>query len=276
MKFNSQEQEAAYRRAMSHAYKAVAFDIDGTLTKLGNLRIPRKLSEKLGELAGKLPFIICSGRDIEHIKLKIHAITGRKKYFIVCENGGAGYVYDCKSSAHKQLFEVIWPDKIITAAELSLLLDKKFPWKIVVQARAHSVILYFHAFFYIFPPLVKKLSSLLARATKRFLEKEGLSEYFNIEDSGIGVIVLPQASGKGKAIKKISTLLKIPLRDFLVVGDMPEDGKNDCEFLSGKYGTAFTVGKTTSNIYPLPVYNPQGKKLSGPEGTYCLLKTLVI
>ncbi len=284
MKFNSKEQETAYHRAMKHPFKAVAFDVDGTLTKLAKTHIPHKLSEKLGALIGKVPFIICSGRDIDHIKLKVSAIcayrkgakTGREKYFVICENGGSGYVYNCKTSKYKQIFEVPWPDNIITLDELSHLLEKKMPWKIITLPRAHSIVLHFPAFFYIVPILIRHLSALLALSLRRILKKEGLDNYFNVEDSGIGAIIIPKQSGKGKAIKILSTLLKIPLRDFLVVGDMPEPGKNDCEFLSGKYGTAFTVGKQTHNVFPLPVYNEHGKKLSGPEGTYCLLKNIVI
>lgn len=284
MKFNSKEQEAAYRRAMKHAFKAVAFDIDGTLTKLAKLHIPRKLGEELGKLIGKVPFVICSGRDIDHIKLKVSSIcdhgaegaakTGWEKYFVICENGGSGYEYNCRSRKYKKIFEITWPDDIITPTELSYLLNKKFPWKIKIAQREHSIVLYFHSYLYFSPPLAKKLSSWLARATARALDREGLSKYFSVEDSGIGTIVIPKESGKGKAIMRLSKLLKIKLSDFLVVGDMPEEGKNDCEFLSGKYGTAFTVGKQTKNIYPLPVYNSRGKKMTGPEGTYHLLRAL--
>lgn len=282
MKFNSKEQEDAYHKAMNHVFKAVAFDVDGTLTKLAKTHIPHNLAQQLGKLVGKVPFVICSGRDIDHIKLKVASIcnyhkgaqTGREKYFVICENGGTGYTYNCKTEKYKKIFEVAWPDKIITVEELSRLLNKKLPWKIIILPRAHSIVLHFPTFFYVLPILIRHLSALLSISIRRNLKKESLDAFFEVEDSGIGAIIIPKQSGKGKSIKKLSTYLKIPLRDFLVVGDMPESGKNDCEFLSGKYGTAFSVGKQTHNVFPLPVYNRRGKKMTGPEGTYCLLNRL--
>lgn len=277
MKFNSPEQEKAYHKAINHKFKAAAFDIDGTLTKLAHTTIPKKLLLKLGEVASQIPFMICSGRDIDHIKLKVVTICGTRahNFFIVSENGGATYAYDCKKKSYKLIFEIPWPE-IISVEKLTRLLDKKLPWKIVVKAREHSIVLYYPALFYIFPALIRTLSKFLALSTRRILKKEGYENYFNVEDSGIGTIIIPKESGKGKAIKKLSQHLKIPLRNFLVVGDMPEPGKNDAEFLSGKYGTSFSVGNQTNNTFPLPVFNEHGKKLKGPEGTYCLLKSLVI
>lgn len=275
MKFNSTEQEKAYHKAIKHNFKAAAFDIDGTLTKLAHTNIPKKLLLKLAEVAGKIPFMICSGRDIDHIKLKVTTICSghAHNFFIISENGGATYSYDCKKNSYTELFEIAWPE-IIKVEDLRLLLDRKLPWKIQVKSRKHSIVLYYPAIFYIFPPLIKSLSRFLAGSARRILKKEGYENYFDVEDSGIGTIIIPKDSGKGKAIKKISEHLKIPLRDFLVVGDMPEPGKNDAEFLSGKYGTAFSVGNQTHNIFPLPVYNNQGKKLKGPDGTLHLLNQI--
>ncbi len=278
MKFNSTEQEKAYHKAINHKFKAAAFDIDGTLTKLAHTSIPNKLLLKLGEVAGKIPFMICSGRDIEHIKLKVTTICSQHahNFFVISENGGATHSYDCKKQKYTLLFDISWPDKIITVDELTHLLNKKLPWKILVSARKHSIVIYYPAIFYIFPPVIKSLSRFLAASTRRILKKEGIADHFSVEDSGIGTIIIPNESGKGKAIKKLSEHLKIPLRDFLVVGDMPEPGKNDAEMLSGKYGTAFSVGNQTPNIFPLPVYNSHGKKLRGPEGTLYLLNEIKV
>ncbi len=277
MKFHSPEQEKAYHQALKHKFKAMAFDIDGTLTKLAKITIPSRLLIKLGEIARQIPFMICSGRDIDHIKNKAASINGgSKNFFIISENGGATHSYDSKKNSYTELFNIPWPDKIITSQELTYLLDKKLPWKIQVKSRDHSIVLYYPPVFYVFPTLIVHLSKFLANATRRIIKKEGYENYFDVEDSGIGTIIIPRESGKGKAIKRLSQYLKIPLRDFLVVGDMPEPGKNDAEFLSGNYGTAFSVGNQTHNTFPLPVYNDHGKKLRGPEGTLYLLNEIGI
>lgn len=276
MKFHSPEQEKAYHKALKHKFKAAAFDIDGTLTKLAHTTIPKKLLLKLVETAKKIPLAICSGRDIDHIKNKFTDLTkSSKAFFIISENGGAAHLYNSKTKSYTQLFSIPWPDKIITSLELTHLLNKKLPWKIQVKSRDHSIVIYYPPIFYIFPALIVHLSKFLAASTRRIIKKEGYENYFDVEDSGIGTIIIPKQSGKGKAIKKLAKYLKIPINDFLVVGDMPEPGKNDAEFLSGKYGTAFTVGNQTHKTFPLPVYNEAGKKLRGPEGTLSLLQILM-
>lgn len=282
MKFNSPAQEKAYIKAIKHKFKAVAFDIDGTLTNLAKITIPQKLLIKLGDLIGKVPIAICSGRDIDHIKNKVEQIcsasykekSGREKYFVICENGASSYAFNCKTNEYKEIFRIPWPDEVISMDAMVSLLKKKFPFKLVVKAREGSIILHFHAWLYVIPKLIFHMSALALFAIKHLLKKEGLDKYFEVQDSGIGNIIIPKESGKGKAIKRWSEYLGIALKDIAVIGDMPGDGKNDSEFLCGRYGVAFTVGKSTDRIYPLPVYNKEGRRLYGPHGTLELLSTL--
>ena len=109
---------------------------------------------------------------------------------------------------------------------------------------------------------------------RNLFKKMDLDEHFLIQDSGIGCLIIPAESGKGKAVKRWAKHLKIPLKDILVIGDQPLKGENDEEFLNGHFGTSFTVGHQSHNTYPLPVLDERGRKLRGPEGTEYLLKAL--
>ena len=101
--------------------------------------------------------------------------------------------------------------------------------------------------------------------------KNGWSDEFSIQDSGIGNVILPKESGKGNAMQRWAKILKLSVKDLLVVGDQPEEGGNDEDFISGRNGIGFSVGGSTPYIYPLSVLSEAGTRLLGPEGTTALL-----
>lgn len=279
MRFNSEAQEQEYKKVMKRTFRAAAFDIDGTLTEFGRPGIPEYLEEAFAALPSDFPLAICSGRDLKHIQKKILEIQHKSEYyrqkeefFIFSENGCAGHVYDSKKQKFKELFCLSWPDEIILREEMSLALKSIFSWHKIIHIRDASLVIRFPSFFYIWPSFIRGVSAITRRQTESYLKKAKLDKYFSVQDSGIGCIIIPHEAGKGKSMKKWSEHLKIPLRDILVVGDKPEKGGNDEEFLNGDYGTSFTVGKLTHNIYPLPVFDENGRKIEGPLGTYNLLQ----
>ncbi len=279
MRFHSDAQEREYKKVMKRTFKAAAFDIDGTLTVLGRPGIPEYLEQAFAAMPADFPLAICSGRDLLHIQKKIIEIQHKSDYyrqkeefFIFSENGCAGHLYDSKRKKFKELFSVKWPDKIILKEEMSRRLKSIFSWHKIMHIREASIVIRFPGILYIWPSLIKGISALTRRQTENYLKKNNLDKHFSVQDSGIGCIVIPQDAGKGRAVEKWSRHLKIPLNNILVVGDKPEKGGNDEEFLCGDYGVSFTVGKLTPNIYPLPVFDENGQRVTGPWGTYILLQ----
>lgn len=279
MRFNSDAQEQEYKKAMKRTFKAAAFDIDGTLTELGRPGIPEYLEEAFAALPSDFPLAICSGRDLAHIQKKILEIQHKNEYyrqkeefFIFSENGCHGHVYDAKKDKFKELFRLKWPDDTVLREEMSLGLKSIFSWHKIIHIRDASLVIRFPSFFYIWPSFIRSISAITRIQTEAYLKKNKFDKHFSVQDSGIGCIIIPESAGKGKAIEKWSKYLKISLRDILVVGDKAEKGGNDEEFLSGLYGTAFTVGRPTKNIYPLPVFDENGQRSTGPRGTYNLLQ----
>ena len=282
MNFLSPAQEKATRAALKHRYQAVAFDIDGTLTELSRWIIPASLCQTLNGLPHSVQLAFCTGRSIEHIKGKLEHIFAhcsddelqRRRWHILAENGGAGYSWNPRKKTYDKFLDILWPDSVITREALTGLIKKKFGWNVNVVIKDHSLVVRFHDWLYLFPHLVHALSGRTAKKLHRLLEKEDLAKHIQVQDSGIGNLVIPQQSGKGKAVKHWAKHLKIPLRDVLVVGDQAGPGGNDEELLSGPYGTPFTVGHQTKTLYPLPVLDEQGRKLWGPRGTEWLLRKL--
>jgi len=275
-------QKKAHDSAMKKKFKAAAFDIDGTLTDIRKFIMPGHLIKTLAHIPGHVPLAICTGRDIEHVQTRLQHICDagpqtnehRTRWFIFCENGGIGFFYDCRTQKYKKFFEIPWPNKKITQEAMQAFLKDRLGWHAVISIRTHSIIVHFPRPFYIFPRFINHVSKKTASRLTKIIDEMGLSKDFSVEDSGIGSVIIPRESGKGKAIKRWSEHLRIPIKDILVVGDQAQKGKNDAEFLSGDYGTSFTVGAQTPSVYPLPVLDSTGKKLWGPEGTQYLLEQI--
>lgn len=279
MNFISAQQEKAFHSAMKKKFKAAAFDVDGTLTHLGKQTISKNLVNTLAHLPAHVPLAICTGREVQHLQARLAHICEtnvdshdhRMRWTIFCENGSAGYTFDCKKKIYKKWFEIPWPAKEIKKDVLAAFITERISWPAVVIEREYSIVVRFPKFFYLSSRLVKRLSRKTNKRLNGLLKELQLDHAFSSQDSGIGNIIIPRQSGKGKAIKLWAKRLKIPLQDILVVGDKAHAGGNDEEMLSGKFGTPFTVGSSTKNLHPFPVIDKRGRKLIGPEGTLELL-----
>ena len=265
-------QEKAYKQAMKRKYKAVAFDVDGTLTHFGRFIIPPSLGRVIDEL--EIPVVICTGRRLDYLIGELEHIIHKPKRFAFCENGCTGYKYDFENEKFIRIYEIPWPSKRITPNALEAFLKDKFGWHMHISVRPHSVVAFYPSWFYIFPKLVRKVSRSAAKKIRALLKEMQDDDILMVKDSGIGNIIMPIESGKGPAMQALAKHLKIDPKEILVIGDQANPGENDEDFLDGKNGTAFTVGRQTENVYPLPVLDTRHRKITGPAGTELLLKQL--
>ena len=284
MKFHSAAQEKAYNQAMTHKFKAIAFDIDGTLTPFSRFVIPDSLHQAMSELPEETQLILCTGRNLSFIKHKLDNIIkhfpnpekARKRWSIISDNGGAAYVYSPQKKDYKRIYEVPWPKKQIDMETLSAFIKERFGWHTVIVTRERTMVVVFPKYFYFFPRMVRRLSNRLARQLNNLLQQMELSATLKVQNSGLGSLIIPIESGKGFALKAWAKDQKISLKDVLCIGDSPGPGENDEDFLNGECGTAFSVGKQVHSVYPLPVLDARGRKLWGPPGTEVLLRELFL
>ena len=118
MKFLSAAQEKAYHSALKRRYKAVAFDIDGTLTELSRWTIPETLCTMLNALPPDVPLAFCTGRPMDYIRTKLTHIcasaadpeAARKRWYVLAENGGVGYAYKPRKKNYDRFLEILWPN----------------------------------------------------------------------------------------------------------------------------------------------------------------------
>ncbi len=284
MKFISAAQEKAYKAAIKHKFKAIAFDIDGTLTPFARFIIPDTLMEELNSISPNIPLILCTGRPFGYIKKKIKNIirhakdpeVARKQWLIISDNGGSVHAYDTKKKAYIELYSVNWPEKEIKQEVMEAFIKDKLARNIITESPGKTTVVLFHRYLYLFPKFLRPLSVNLAKKLNKILTEMKLEKTLKILDSGLGSHIMPIESGKGHAIKGWAKHAKISLKDVLCIGDSPGPGENDEDFLSGDFGMAFSVGKQTQNTYPLPVLDEKGRKVWGPEGTEYLLRQLIL
>lgn len=273
-------QSSALEKALHHPFKAVAFDMDGTLTKLSRFLIPRDLSQTLTEIPPHIPRALCTGRPLEYIHTQLTLICSHAtdpaaehaRWWIFAENGGIGYRWNPRKKEYTHFYEIPWPSEKVTQDALEAFIKDRLGWMVTVRIRPYSMVVRYPNWVYFFPRLTRTISRHTYKRLHRLLEDMNLHHDFSVQDSGIGNILLPKESGKGHAMVRWAKELGIPLHDILVVGDQPRPGENDEDFLSGHHGTSFTVGELTENIYPLPVLSSRGTHLKGPTGTAALLK----
>lgn len=283
MNFLNTAQEIAWHRAVQQNYKAVAFDVDGTLTPFCSWVIPQSLRETLRALPADLSLALCSGRSFEYVQHVLDEIfededkdaieEQRKRWFLICENGGVGYVYNERTKDYEVFFEVPWPSHLDQEG-LEACIKDRFGWHVLFVTRVHSIVVRFHDWVYFFPRMVAWISKRTGVKIRRLFKKLGHDSFFKVEDSGVGNLVIPIQSGKAHAVSRWAKKLGLQFEEILVMGDQPGPGGNDEAFLSGGYGTAFTVGAQTSGIFPLPVLDAQHRKLHGPEATEQLLRLI--
>jgi hydroxymethylpyrimidine pyrophosphatase-like HAD family hydrolase len=267
---------------MNKSYLSAAFDVDGTLTEFGKWSIPKELLFALAEIPLHVPLVLCTGRPLKYIHKKIDLIVEtsanpeaeRKRWSVICENGGAAYSYNPKTKSYEMFFEAPWPDQKIPKETLAAAIQKSLSWYAEVVIRDYTVVLRFPSLFYIFPKLVKMESKRTHRKLEHFLKKEGWDELLQVQDSGIGNIILPKTNGKHLAAKAWMDHLGLPHSGMICIGDRPDPGGNDEDFLSGQFGSGFTVGELNARTNPTPVFDVDGKRLIGPRATMELIRRM--
>ncbi len=273
---------AAFQAALQKKYRAVAFDFDGTLTPFARFEIPTELKIKLAHLPPHVPRALCTGRDLKFVRQQLDNIVAhaenpneeKKRWTLFTENGAEGFVWNAERKDFEQFFEVEWPETTVPQEKLVALLSQKGGFWNRVLARPHTVVMRHHNWIYYLPKLTRIFSRRMHKKLERWIREEWAASYLQIQDSGIGNVVLPVLAGKGNAMRRWVERLKIDPKTLVVVGDQAAKGGNDYDFLSGEVGTAFTVGELSQEAAPLAVFDAKGRRLQGPEGTRTLLENI--
>lgn len=284
-----------FQKAIAQPYKAIMFDIDGTLVVRGTKELPRKIIPKLTEISEKLPVAFCSGRRIMLPRDFIDQMAKRSKnpqklrqnWFIVCENGCTSFYYDPQKKDYVQWHEEPWPKKISKDAVRAILTTtlKRYHFQFTEQPSMFTLHMMdrhglLHPHFT--PSYLAKRTRTAAQAIKQEVEKLKGAECVEVVDSGVGVMIVPKNGNKDRGIIEFARFLRekskmnitTHAKEIAVVGDQPGEGRNDAAFLNGKYGFPFTVDHVDGPQFPVPVFNKKAKRVRGPMGTLALLEQI--
>ncbi|MDP4011790.1 MAG: hypothetical protein Q8P72_06220 [Candidatus Roizmanbacteria bacterium] len=278
-------------------FKAAMFDFDGTVTEKGSVAPSEEMAKVLFKLACQIPVAFCTGRQkssFEEHGLKIILsnleVSTRQKFlknlYLIAENGSIGYAFDTEIDEYKEFYRVLWPEKFV---ERKWLMDKlaeltegfgkvhydKHEVVVVIGSRGHDEDIDIKDVYEISNRIYDIVIKLFKEVSPNY------EDFVNIGNSGIGVVIVPKNGDKDYGIFKFGELLKekremsfdAKLSEILVVGDNPQVGGNDHEFLKGTYGTPYNVGEhTLDEKLPLNVYDDNGQKLLHAPGTIHLIR----
>ncbi len=274
------------------------FDFDGTITEKGYYEPPKEMVEALVELAGKMPIAFCTGRQLESfekhgVKCLIDGMSEeqRKKFlknlFLIAENGSVGYAYDDGQDHYEEFYRASWPEEFIKREELSGILSREIAHYGDMLDSGHRVVMVMRTNLYDGDhtniKAVNTLSEQIYMVCKRVLTEidPNYEKHLHIGNSGIGVIICPANSDKDEGVRRFGEYLtqergmsfSKQFSEILVVGDSPQEGGNDRYFLSGRYGTSFTVGDLNPEILRLQaVVDKAGDRVMNAKGTLYLVK----
>lgn len=220
-------------------FKACMFDIDGTLTNLGERFIPDFLKKKLNELIEKgVPLAVCSGRH--HPDSIVNRLEGIsfKKWTLIAENGAVGYFFG--SNGWEEFYRVPWPENTIKKEELAFILQSRMKFSKFFDNPSTLIFRPGETLDIDMQTLAKKCDEYQAEVEKIFKEKNVSGLRTN--NSRIGIIITPLDGDKDRGVLEFANFLEIKdTKEIACIGDQPEEGYNDHYFLNGKYGTPFAV-----------------------------------
>jgi hydroxymethylpyrimidine pyrophosphatase-like HAD family hydrolase len=286
-----EQQKEEFGKVLQKKFSACIVDIDGTLTVRGDEYIPAFLLPELAEIAMHVPMAVCTARSFQHAYDKLAPIFVRARnpeycqanWLLICENGCLGYFFDRQEKKYKEFFREPYPYPEGHREGLFSKLKSKLQGQLDVA--------FMNQINFIFRPATKdspqpdeitRRSHSIAEIVQTEVRLSDPKGLLVVGDSGIGVNVFPYYGNKERGIVELAKYIRDHMglnigpeaREVVVIGDQPGPLGNDEMFLSGKYGTPFTVGEThPEHLLPLPVFD--GDKIQkGPEATIFLFHKL--
>lgn len=283
------ELQKRMERALERQYVACMFDYDGTLVERGyHMPLPQYIPSVLQDTSRKAYMAICTARPFEGAFRDAHHMLGkhfddlRSKWVWICENGGAGYLYDEESGTYKEFYRVVWPTNVMSKEKFVTLVHATFD-EMVSEVDVHeSVIILRPQQFNVPAEDIAAACEKIQNVGLNMLKEHGLEDEIRLGNSSLGVILYGVDSDKNRGVAEFGKLLTArgvtlsdDLREIILFGDRPVRYGNDAYFLNGKLGRPVTVGEDMPEREDLiSVIDEKGERLMGPSATTYLLRKL--
>lgn len=237
--------------------KALAFDVDGTLTPLREHHIPDFLYAALAKIPNEIKVTLCTGRPLEDLHSKLKKLG--RHWDVIVENGGLIYRWDGKK------YECI--RKLKFSAEIDMEKMKKVLNRstFFVSTIRESDSRLGSGYYWLqpFPRIMAALSRLAQKRIIKAFTREGWMDEVEVLCSGIGNLILPKGSGKGPAMEWWCKDQNIPHENLVCLGDNAQPGGNDESMLNDPRWRGISVGNP--GMSSESIFDKDGKRLHGPE-----------
>jgi hydroxymethylpyrimidine pyrophosphatase-like HAD family hydrolase len=220
-------------------FKAIMFDVDGTLTKLGTRYVPEDLEAQLRKvIESGIPVAVCSGRHHPDAILNRLGNMYPEKWTLFAENGACGYKFD--GGSWQEFYRVAWPSDVVDKDELAERILACMPCSNSFN-NPSSFIFRPGETLDISLPELERLCGEYVLKTEEIFKELGVTG-IRINNSQIGIILNPEDGDKDRGTKEFAKLLGIENdKEIACIGDQPCEGCNDEKFLNGERGTPFVV-----------------------------------
>jgi HAD superfamily hydrolase (TIGR01484 family) len=282
-------------------FKAAMFDFDGTLTEKGFNYPSQDVVDALVALSQKIPIGFCTGRQLESFERRglskiLECVNDEERprflenLYLFSENGAIGYDYNPAIKNFEKIYEAEWPNEFIEREKLRTILNEAVKEYGGILYDAHEIVVVMGTKFYHEDmPAIDKVYEFAGKIydiTLKVLEgiNPDYAKYVHVGNSGIGVIVGPANSDKDEAIERFGQFLSKTrglefgegYREILTVGDSAQAGGNDYYFLSGRFGTPYSVGDVLpDNPLLQTVRDDKGRRVLNAKGTLELIRELL-
>lgn len=282
-------------------FKAAMFDFDGTLTEKGHHSPSKEIADALVNLSQKMPIGFCTGRQLESFerralsKLLEHVSDEERPRFmenlyLFSENGAIGYDFNPAIKDFEEIYRIEWPSEFIDREKLRTILNEEVKEYGEILYNAHKIVVVMGTkFYYEDKPAIDKVYELADKIYEiviGVLKKinPDYSKYVHVGNSGIGVIISPANGDKDEAVEQFGKFLSenrgmkfdAKYSEILTAGDSAQVGGNDFYFLSGRFGTPYSVGEILPDNPKLQsVKDENGKRILHSKGTLKLIQTLL-
>ncbi|MCX6734807.1 MAG: hypothetical protein NTZ25_02745 [Candidatus Peregrinibacteria bacterium] len=282
-------------------FKAAMFDFDGTLTEKGQNFPPKEIADVLVNLSQKMPIGFCTGRQIESFEKRalsklLEQVNDEERprfmenLHLFAENGAIGYDFNPAIKDFEEIYRIEWPNEFIEREKLRTILNEEVKEYGEILYNAHKIVVVMGTkFYYEDKPAIDKVYELADKiydVVLGVLKKinPDFAKYVHVGNSGIGVIIGPANGDKDEAVEQFGKFLTTNrgiefdanYSEILTVGDSAQVGGNDFYFLSGRFGTPYSVGEILPDNPKLQsVKDENGKRILHSNGTLKLIKTLL-
>lgn len=222
-------------------FKAIAFDIDDTLTK-SKQALDGEMAQLLAELSLRIPVAIISGAKLEQIETQLIAYIqgGKQSNFYLFPNGGASaYTHSVDGDIISLYEHTISPDeaeRIISVSQEILSASKinegMTLYGEVIEVRGASIALSLLG--QKAPPEVKKMFDQDGAKRKGVLPllEEKLPGFSCRIGGGTTIDINRKGIDKAYGMREFAKFIEVSEEDIMYVGDALYEGGNDYAVLS--------------------------------------------